>query len=248
MAHETYIKDVKGAESVVLFIHGFLGSPEHFERFIALVPENVSIYNILLKGHGGSVVDFGNASMQEWKRQISDIVDMLSKNYKKIYIAAHSMGSFFAMESALKYPDIVKMIFLLQTPLKIGVKPNAAINTFKSFFNIFNDDEVGRAYKNSHSVKLNFRIWEYIWWIPRYFELFKESHAARNTILKLKTPCMIFQSAKDELVSIKSVKYIPDKENISLSILDKSAHFIYNKEDIAFLEKNFCEMIESNAC
>ena len=109
MAHEAYIRDVSGAESVVLFIHGFLGSPEHFERFIALVPENISIYNILLKGHGGSVVDFGNASMQEWKRQISDIVDMLSKNYKKIYIAAHSMGTFFAMDAAIKYPYKIKL-------------------------------------------------------------------------------------------------------------------------------------------
>lgn len=247
MAHETYIKDVSDADSVVLFIHGFLGSPEHFERFISLIPENISIYNILLKGHGGSVADFGNASMKEWKKQISDIIDELNKKYQRIFIVAHSMGTFFAMESALKYPDTIKSIFLLQMPLKIGVKPKAAVNTFKSFFNTFSDDEISRAYKNSHSVKLNFRIWEYIGWIPRYLELFKESHAARGTILKIETPCMIFQSAKDELVSRKSVKYIPGKENIMLSILDKSAHFIYNKEEIAYLEKKFCEMIGCNA-
>lgn len=245
MAHRTYIKDISGSDTVVLFIHGFLGSTEHFERFIARVPEDISVYNILLKGHGGSVLDFGRASMSEWRKQVDDIVNELHKRYKKIYIVGHSMGTFFAMEAAIKY-DTVKGIFLLQSPLKIGVKPYAAINTFKSFFNIFGDDEISRAYKNSHSVKLNFRIWEYIGWIPRYLELFKESKAARSTILKLKTPCMIFQSAKDELVSVKSAKYVPDKENIRLYELKKSAHFIYDENEFIYLEEMFSKMFTIN--
>jgi len=243
MAHRTYIKDIDGSDTVVLFIHGFLGSTEHFDRFIALLPEHISVYNILLEGHGGSVLDFARASMSIWKKQIDKIVSTLNKRFKNIYIVGHSMGTFFAMESAIKY-DTVKQIFLLQSPLKIGVKPNAAVNTFKSFFNIFGDDEVSRAYKDSHSVKLNFRIWEYIGWIPRYLELFKEAKAARSTILKLETPCVIFQSARDELVSVKSARYIPDKENIKLFVLKNSAHFIYDKNEFSYLEEMFCKMLE----
>ena len=64
------------------------------------------------------------------------IIDLCEK-YENVYIVAHSMGTFFAMEAANAHPDKVKGIILLQTPLKIGVKPSAAINTFKSFFNIF---------------------------------------------------------------------------------------------------------------
>lgn len=242
MAHKTYIKDISGADTAVLFIHGFLGSTEHFERFIARIPENIAVYNVLLKGHGANVLDFAHASMAGWKKQIEEIVDELHEKYKNIYIVGHSMGTFFAMESAIRHPDIVKAVFLLQTPLKIGLKPAAVFNTIKSFFNIFND-EIGEAYKNAHSVKLNFRIWEYIGWVPRYLELFRESKNARSTIMELETPCLIFQSAKDELVSIKSVKHIPDKENIKVTILQNSAHFIYDKDEFSYLEEMFCKMI-----
>lgn len=242
MAHKTYIRHIDGADTVVLFIHGFLGSTEHFERFISLVPEGISVYNILLDGHGGSVREFASASMTGWQNQVSSVVDELSGRYNNIIIMAHSMGTFFAMDEAIRYPDKVRTVILLQTPLKIGVKPAAAINTFKSFFNFSSDDEVSRAYRNAHSVKLNMRIWEYIGWVPRYLELFRESKRSRSTILKLDTPCVIFQSAKDELVSMKSVKFIPKKQNIKLNILNTSAHFIYSDEDFTLMSDGFSKL------
>ena len=104
---------------------------------------------------------------------------------------------------------------------------------------MFSDDEISQAYKNSHSVKLNFRLWEYIGWIPRYVELFSESKKARNSIGKVVVPTYIYQSAKDELVSMKSLKFIPKKENIKLTVLKKSAHFIYDKKEFEFILKRF---------
>ncbi|MBE7041793.1 MAG: alpha/beta fold hydrolase [Ruminococcaceae bacterium] len=231
MAHETYIKEVAGSKTAVLFIHGFLGSPEHFERFIPKLSDSVSVFNILLTGHGGTVLDFGKASMDIWKQQAAGEAERICEKYENVYIVAHSMGTFFAMEAANAHPDKVKGIILLQTPLKIGVKPSAAINTFKSFFNIFDEDDTSRAYKAAHSVTLNFKVWEYASWIPRYIELFREAKCARNTICALRVPCLIFQAKKDELVSMKSVKYIPQKESIKLTVLENSAHFIYDQDD-----------------
>lgn len=242
MAHKTYIRHIDGADTVALFVHGFLGSTEHFERFISIIPDNVSVYNLLLDGHGGSVREFAAASMEGWQKQVSAVVDELAERYKNIIIMAHSMGTFFAMDEAIRYPNKVKSIFLLQTPLKIGVKPAAAINTFKSFFDFASDDEVSRAYRNAHSVKLNMRIWEYAGWIPRYLELFRESKRSRSTILNLDTPCVIFQSAKDELVSMKSVKFVPGKTNINLNILKNSAHFIYSNEDFKLMSDSFSKL------
>ncbi len=246
MAHETYIKEVEGAETAVLFVHGFLGSTEHFERFINILDDTISVYNILLTGHGAGVREFGRASMEIWKNQISELVDELAAKYKNIYIVGHSMGTFFAMYGAVKYPEKIKGIFLLQSPLKICVKPAAAINTFRSFFDKFNDDTVAHAYKRAHSVKLGFRLWEYISWIPRYLELFKESKLSREIILKVDVPCGIFQSKKDELVSMKSLNYIPHKENINVYVLQNSAHFIYDEKDFLYLEDKFCEMLNIN--
>ncbi len=243
MAHEEYIRHTDG-DRVVLFIHGFLGSPEHFEKFIELVPKEYGIYNVLLYGHGGTVKDFSSASMKIWKSQILKILKELDEKYKEIIIVSHSMGTLFSYSLAIKYPKKIKAMLLLATPLKIGVKWTACVNSLKSLFGIISDDdEVGKAYNKAHSVRLNLKLWEYIGWIPRYLELFRETKAGRINIQNVSVPCFIFQSKKDELVSFKSVKFIPEKENIHLSVLKNSAHFIYDKEDFKIVLDRFKEII-----
>jgi esterase/lipase len=81
--HKEYIRHTSG-NTAVLFIHGFLGSPNHFRPFLELVPENFGIYNVLLHGHGRTVKDFSNASMKIWKEQVENIVLQLSEKYDKI--------------------------------------------------------------------------------------------------------------------------------------------------------------------
>lgn len=243
MAHEEYIRHTDG-DRVVLFIHGFLGSPEHFEKFIELVPKEYGIYNVLLYGHGGTVKDFSSASMKIWKSQIEKILKELDQKYEEIIIVSHSMGTLFSYYLAIKYPEKIKAMLLLATPLKIGVKWTACVNSLKSIFGIISDDdEVGKAYNKTHSVKLNFKLWEYIGWIPRYLELFREAKAERINIQNVSVPCFVFQSAKDELVSVKSINFIPKKENIHLTVLKNSAHFIYDKEDFKVILDKFKEII-----
>ncbi len=243
MSHKQFVRHVPDAKTAVLFIHGFLGSPRHFDEFVRMIPEDIAVYNILLEGHNAGVREFGLASMEKWKTQADKAVCELINRYGSLVIVAHSMGTFFAMEAAVKYPQNVKSIMLLQTPLKIGVKAAAPINTVKSFFSDFSRDPVIKIYHNAHSVKLNIRVWEYVKWIPRYLELFEESKKSRELILKLTTPTFIFQSRRDELVSMQSVKYIPDKENIHLTVLDNSAHFIYRKKDFDIMLDAFAKLI-----
>ena len=243
MAHEEYVRHTDG-DKVVFFIHGFLGSPEHFEKFIELVPKEYGIYNVLLCGHGGTAGDFSKASMKIWKNQIEKIFEELNKKYKEIIIVAHSMGTLFSHSLAIKYPEKIKAMLLLGTPLKIGVRWTACINSLKSIFGIISDDdEVGKAYQKAHSVKLSLKLWEYIGWIPRYLELFSEAKAGRINIQNVKVPCFIFQSKKDELVSFKSIDYIPKKENIFLTVLENSAHFIYDKDDFKMVTDRFKKIL-----
>ena len=70
----------------ILFIHGILGTTSHFEPFLSLIPPNWSICNLSLKGHGGSVKDFSQASMTEWKQQVKNALEELSETNNKIII------------------------------------------------------------------------------------------------------------------------------------------------------------------
>jgi len=154
------------------------------------------------------------------------------------------MGTLFAYSLATKYPEKIKAMLMLGTPLKIGVRMTACINSLKSIFGfISDDDEVGKAYQKAHSVKLTLKLWQYIGWIPRYLELFREAKDGRVNIQKVEAPCFIFQSKKDELVSFKSVKFIPEKENIHLTVLKNSAHFIYDKNDFKMVTYGFKKIL-----
>ena len=73
MEHKEYVRIVPGADTAVLFIHGIVGTPNHFTDLISLVelvPEDWSVCNLLLDGHGGNADDFAATSMKKWKNQV----------------------------------------------------------------------------------------------------------------------------------------------------------------------------------
>ena len=70
MKHREYKRIVPEAEKAVLFIHGIISTPNHFKDFVELVPCNISVFNLLLDGHGKAVNDFARSSMKKWERSI----------------------------------------------------------------------------------------------------------------------------------------------------------------------------------
>ena len=243
MSNQEYIKKDSTNNTVILLIHGFLGKPEHFEKFIPAIPDEYAIYNIILDGHGKNLSDFSRSSMKKWKKQIESILAELTIHYKQILIVAHSMGTLFALDAAIKYKTHIKSIFLLAVPLRVQLSFSAIKNALKVVFNRYEDDEIALAFKNSCGVSLTYNPIDYIRCIPRYLELFTESRRIRKSITDVNVPVFSFQSAKDELVSRKSEKYIKKNDKIILSVLEKSRHFLYNKEDMEYLLENFRNLL-----
>ena len=239
MPHEEYIKIHESASVAILFIHGIVGTPNHFGPFISMVPNAVSVYNLLLDGHGKSVKDFSHTTMKKWEEQVRKAVDDLSATHQKIYIVAHSMGTLFAIEQALKNSKVSKL-FLSAVPLKISLKPQMFINSMKVYFNkIQPTDKVALAAKNCYGISQDKNPFSYIGWIPRFMELFNKARKTRKTIHLLQTPCMIYQSNKDEMVSKNATRYLKDNQSLSVSKLNNSGHYYYDERDFAFLLNEF---------
>ena len=121
MDHSSQIRMVDGAKTAVLFIHGIVGTPRHFSHVLPLVhhvPENMSFYNLRLPGHGGSVEDFTKSSMQQWKAEVWKVFHQLAENHEKIVIVGHSMGTLFALQLAVEFPDQVAFLFLIASPIR----------------------------------------------------------------------------------------------------------------------------------
>ena len=165
----------------LLFIHGILGTTSHFEPFLSFVPPNWEICNLSLKGHGGSVKDFSQASMAEWKQQVKNALEKLLDTNSKVIIVAHSMGTLFAIQEAIEKP--VDELFLLNVPLKVRV----TFRLFRTSWRVFTgnmkpDDKWSIAAQNAYGIERDPHILRYFGWIPRYLELFSEIRKTRKII------------------------------------------------------------------
>ncbi len=247
MEHKEYKRINNNSQIAILFIHGIVGTPNHFSRFVSLVPESLSVYNLLLDGHGRGVKDFSKTSMKKWEAQVTSVLEELSLTHEKIYIVAHSMGTLLAIEQSVKNRK-VSNLFLLAVPLSLSLKLKMVINSFKVYFDkIRPNDYEALAAKKCYGIEKDKNPFHYLGWLPRFLELFAKIRQTRKITKLINIDCAVFQSGKDELVSWHSVKYLENNPYISVNKLKKSGHYYYDKADWDFLLYEFEKMINTNA-
>lgn len=241
--HSQYRRMVPGASKALLFVHGILGTPRHFDALVALVPEDTSVFNLLLDGHGKGVRDFSRTSMAKWEAQVREAVWELARTHERIYVVAHSMGCLLTMEAALREPKIAGM-FLLAAPLKLFLRPQMVTNSMKVYLDrVAPDDGPGMAAKGCCGITHSRNFLLYLGWVPRFLELFRKIRDTRNLLPDLAIPCFACQSAKDEMVSIRSSEILQSNPHISVTDLPHSGHFYYPAEDQDLLMQAFSEFI-----
>ncbi len=244
--HKTYKHMVKNADAAVLLIHGIVGTPNHFSPFLPLIPADMSIYNILLDGHGKGVEDFSKTSMKKWEKQVALAANELALTHNKIYIAAHSMGCLLAMEQCVKNTK-VRGLFLLAPPIKLFLRPQMVTSSLKVYFDkIDPSDEAGLAAKQCSGVTHSKNPVKYLGWIPRFLELFGKIKDTRKLIDLIDVPCNVYLSCNDEMVSLRSKNLLESNPNISVFPLKKSGHYYYEKEDLQFLKRAFTDFLTCN--
>ncbi len=246
--HKEYRKKVKDSSTVILFIHGILGTPIHFKKFIKYVPKNWSICNLLLTGHGLGVEEFAKSNIDIWKNQVHEEIEILKQSYDNIYIVAHSMGTLFAInETIVDDLSKIKNLFLLAPPLNTILKPAIVRCSFNILFDkIKENDLVGIASKEAYGIDIDRNLFKYLSWIHVYLGLFKEIKNVRKDMGKLNIPSEVFISKNDELVSTSAIKYFENNEKFKIYELKNSSHFYYEASDYEFLLNKFKEFCERN--
>lgn len=247
MKHTPFIRVVPDADTAVAMIHGIVGTPDHFKDLLPLIPEDWSVYNILLDGHGGEVEDFSHTSMDKWKAQVHSLLDEILLTHRRVLIVAHSMGTLLAIREAIYRPEHIAALFLLNVPLTPFVQPKTAVNSVRLALGIPKNNCSARAMEASGSVNLSPKLWKYFGWTPRFWELLQECRATTKALPELKTPTFSFQSRHDELVSMRSCKYLDKHPHITNLILESSGHFAYSKIDTALLQRKLKETIKKLA-
>ncbi|HPX93042.1 MAG TPA: alpha/beta fold hydrolase [Bacillota bacterium] len=239
-AHLEFRRDIDKASHAVLFIHGICGSPNHFRDFYGQVPDDWSIRAILIEGHGGTVRQFSRSSMARWKEQVSRTVDELAADHASILITGHSMGTLLAIEQALRKPKYVKALFLLAVPLRARASRAAVSQSLRTVLDLDSrGDPALEAAKALYSMNPDRKIWRYLGYIPRYYELLKLMRETRGRIPQLALPCRVLMSRRDEIVSPRSADYLLVNPRIDLGWLEHSDHKYYPQGDKEFMLEDF---------
>ncbi len=243
MPHREYIRLVPGANTAVLFLHGIVGTPRHFDcrlPLVSLVPENWSVYSLLLPGHGGCVKDFSASTMAQWKAYVWKTFDRLSQTHRRVILAGHSMGTLFAIQLAVEKGEKIPFLFLLAVPLcpqvsLAGMGHCLSLTLCPSH----SKTAVQAAMFDSGSVTLTKRFWKYIPWLPNLLSLLKEAQRTKKLLPALHTKALVFQSRKDEMVARRSAKYLAKSPFVQLSVLKKSTHFYYDAAETKAVQQAF---------
>ncbi|NLM18862.1 MAG: alpha/beta fold hydrolase [Clostridiaceae bacterium] len=231
----------KNQDKVILFIHGITGHPNQFRDFYPMVPDSYAKHMMLLKGHGGSVDDFGKATMQDWQNQVDFTLAELRQNYSEIYVVAHSMGTLFTLQR-IQNPGI-KAVLLLAVPLKIRFKLKPFFINVKKMID-YQKNPSG-SFDPRYGIEPDLRFWKYFKWIPNYLALLKEIGRTKKLLgegFPLNKEIKIFQSAKDELVSPKTTAILQNS-GLQVDVLKDSFHYEYSDLDLQKILTGFSELL-----
>lgn len=235
MDHTSQIRLVPGAKNAVLFIHGIVGTPRHFSYVLPMVhavPEDWSYYNLLLPGHGGTVRDFSASSMKQWKQRAREVFLELSRTHDKVAVVGHSMGTLFALQFAVEFPDKVPFLFLLASPIRPFVHASGIRCCMRAIFAKAREDHPAEmAIVQAGGTALSKKLWQYIPWAPHMVALLAEAHKTEKLLPALRTKTIVFQSKKDEMVANRSGLILSRCSTAFVTTLEGSTHFYYPHQD-----------------
>lgn len=248
MKHPETRRIVPGARYAALFLHGIVGTPNHFRVVLPLeelVPGDWSVINVRYPGHGGDVRGFGKSNMDQWRAHARAAFLELSEKHDKILIVGHSMGTLFAMQLALEFPEKVAFLFLVAAPMRPWIRVYGAVNCLRLAFGLIREDHpMEVATRNVCGVTTTPLVWRYIPWIPRFFELFAEIYRTEKVMGNLAVPCVAWQSRKDELVSNFAAPVLQKSGVMEVDELPDSSHFYYAPQDMREVRLCFQDLIK----
>lgn len=247
--HDGTRRMVPGAETAVLFLHGIIGTPRHFDTVLEMVqavPDDWSYINLLLPGHGSDCDAFARSTMADWREAAEECFLMLSQSHRRVVLVGHSMGCLLALELAMRFPQQIGGLFLLAVPLYPFVHPRAIGPSLRMCFGKVRPDRPAEiAMQNACSVSLRRNLLCYLHWIPNYWQLFRLAGQIRRDLPQLLRPCVAFQSKKDELVSGRSAALLRSCKLIEVHVLQHSAHYRYSADDAATVLQRWHAMIDN---
>ncbi|MDR3277213.1 MAG: alpha/beta fold hydrolase [Oscillospiraceae bacterium] len=236
----------QASDMLVVFIHGFIGSPAQFDDLADAVYQNgASVLSLLLPGHGGAARDFAAHGYADWEAHVQSELEKYAGQYEKIYLAGHSMGCLLALNvcAAAKYK--LAGLFLTFTPLKINYLNPRALFTRLRFLTYGRGHPVKSAYYNALSITAP-SFWHYLYYVKPSIEFLRLAAKTKRILRDVTAPVVSIHSKRDETVAFSSARAVYDglinaeKQRI---ILQKSLHAYYTEDEREIIRDALLKLI-----
>ena len=246
--HRPYYREREGSDTIVIFIHGFFGSPSQFwELSKTAWEQGYSIASLLLPGHGGTGREFTTTPGRQWVRFAMKRIHRYALRYRRVLLVGHSMGGLLSLHASLFPENHVAGVFLLNTPLSIHFTARGTANGLKSVFAPQKHlDVVARTYREVNSVG-KMSPPRYLQMLPRVADLQKLMTQVRRELPMVQVPVTVIQSRRDEVVKWRSaidlsegMKHAPCRR----VWLQNSWHSYYSSGEKEVVEREFFWFLE----
>lgn len=228
----------RGSSQLVIFVHGFAGSPFQFDEFIQVVDEYSYDYvTIWVPGHGGTTKDFAAVTTNDWLYAATEVIQDNRKQYQTIIVVAHSMGCLLTMQALQSLP-IEGLIFwapAIRTSLSVKQLGTSLEIIFKK------PDQLDPFVKRNASrmgVPVP-TLLEAPLWTPRLISFLSIMARTRKYVSTINCPLLVIASRNDETVPYSVLPIFQKKvkpELLTVLSLTKSTHAFFEDTEIPFVQ------------
>ena len=246
--HDPFEKNHINTDTIVVFSHGFIGSPNQFEGLADFAYQNnCSVLSLLLPGHGATAKEFSKFRLNDWEKHLESELLRVSSTHKNIILVGHSIGGLLSLNASLNKSFSIKSVLLISSPLKLKYSFQKLLIGVKLAMLPKSMDETLETYRKSNSITGSSILGSFLW-MKQIADVYRLISKTKSNLPDITVPVTVIHSKRDETVSLKSAKIFSSglaNTKKRMIVLDKSRHAFYIPKERAIICRELLRLISS---
>lgn len=248
--HEPFEMKRENAKTIVIFTHGFIGSPEIFRDMAELVyQEGCSALVLLLPGHGATAKYFSRFRLKDWEKHLENEIKRVNGEYENLVLVGHSIGGLLSLNASTNRTCNIIGVFALSSPLKLKFSLNAVTIGIKLARHPESKDEVLENYRKLRGVSYK-TVFDSLLWVKQAADVLRLMLKTKANLSEVFVPVTVVNSKNDKTASVKSAKIFASglkNTDVKTVILNKSMHAYYYPDEMETIKKELIELVKNTA-